>query len=965
MSVDAFHLFGEIEARTDKAVSNIKLVDKHLQATQTEFKNTDKSTKAFEKGLDAAGSKASKNSGLISGFANSVRNLNSALNGNASFNGSGMLSTLANVSEIIQGIPQIGALAGALVRPLMAGAQAGIAYNDQLERAQISFETLTGSADEAKKHIAALQSFAEKTPFQFTDLVASSQELQAFGYHAQEIIPLMTSIGNAISATGDISKDKLDRVVLAFGEMRSNGRLNARQMLQLTEAGIPAWDLLAKSIGKSVEQTRKLSEQGKLDGAGSAKAISAMLNLSPEQGGRAGLMDRLSKTYSGMASNLEDIKGRAQGVATKPLFDDLEKMMDAGLKRGDLATSLATGISTAITPVSGLIRATVVTTLGGGITGRLVEAFKVAEGVLPASIIGMAEKGILEPFRNLVGIHSPSTVFMGYGEMSGEGFKIGFANSLTPNALDDTIDQFLGHVEGKFTKEQEKSAKALAALMQREPQFKDKLIEGSRVRGINPDHLLNVMAIESGFNKSAQNKFGYTGLIQLGDKERKEVGMPQETWFAGGRAAAKAFLDSITATQQLDYVFKFLDSRAHGQTLDTQSKVYATVGAGSYVGDDETVRWRKGSRGYANNPLWDANHDGLIQNKDFGMAAITKLAAGVKFTINGGEVSQSNPLPVNIMSFTQASAASPAFAHLTSNQRPKDLVGGASSIFTPTTNGGDVFDGKIKPQLDLIEESTTTISTVLIPRAIIATNELGDAAMQSDKAVQAQVKGVGEWGGEVIKTTGELGARLKELRESIPSTKQQFEDFVVSVPERMGDVLGDAVKNWDGTFKGFFKSVAQGFAAMLQDLALQLIKAQITKGLTKLLGNVFGGKSSDDDDEEDSGGGGGFNIGSIAGVIKNLFGGSAHANGGDFPGGKPILVGERGPEVIFPRAGGSVMTNEALRAGGGGGGGTVNNYMTFVLPGIKSKRDAEDAKRILSSAQTAEMIHAHLRRARG
>jgi hypothetical protein len=43
--------------------------------------------------------------------------------------------------------------------------------------------------------------------------------------------------------------------------------------------------------------------------------------------------------------------------------------------------------------------------------------------------------------------------------------------------------------------------------------------------------------------------------------------------------------------------------------------------------------------------------------------------------------------------------------------------------------------------------------------------------------------------------------------------------------------------------------------------------------------------------------------------VKELLG---FADGGTFTGGKPILVGERGPEVIVPRASGTVIPNESI-----------------------------------------------------
>ncbi len=55
--------------------------------------------------------------------------------------------------------------------------------------------------------------------------------------------------------------------------------------------------------------------------------------------------------------------------------------------------------------------------------------------------------------------------------------------------------------------------------------------------------------------------------------------------------------------------------------------------------------------------------------------------------------------------------------------------------------------------------------------------------------------------------------------------------------------------------------------------------------------------------------GGGF--GGLGSALSNMFGGF-FANGGDYPANKFIVVGENGPEVLFPGVSGSIATNAAL-----------------------------------------------------
>lgn len=52
-------------------------------------------------------------------------------------------------------------------------------------------------------------------------------------------------------------------------------------------------------------------------------------------------------------------------------------------------------------------------------------------------------------------------------------------------------------------------------------------------------------------------------------------------------------------------------------------------------------------------------------------------------------------------------------------------------------------------------------------------------------------------------------------------------------------------------------------------------------------------------------------LSSVGDFFSNTFGGF-FADGGHFRGGKPIVVGERGPEIIMPKSGGQVIPNEAM-----------------------------------------------------
>ncbi len=184
--------------------------------------------------------------------------------------------------------------------PLAGIGAAAIKMAADMEQSRIAFTTLLGSAEKAGKFLSELADFASKTPFEFVGLQETAKRLMALGFEAKDVIPVMTAVGDAVAGLGG-GQEKIDRVTLALGQMKAKGKVSAQEMNQLAEAGIPGWDMLAKKIGVSIPEAMKLAEQGAISSAG---AIPAILEGMNEKFG--GLMDKQSKTFWGVWSNLKD-----------------------------------------------------------------------------------------------------------------------------------------------------------------------------------------------------------------------------------------------------------------------------------------------------------------------------------------------------------------------------------------------------------------------------------------------------------------------------------------------------------------------------------------------------------------------------------------------------------------------------------------------------------------------------------
>ena len=280
---------------------------------------------------------------------------------------------------------------------------ASIKMAADMEQNRIAFTTMLGSASAAESMLSDLAKFAEKTPFEFTGLVDSSKKLLAYGFTAQEIIPMMTSIGDAVAAFGG-SADVLDRVTLAFGQMKAKGFVSGEEMRQLAEAGIPAWQMLANVIGKDIPTTMKLAEDKALN---ANAAIAGMLSQMTEKYG--GMMEKQSQTITGMLSNIKD-KGAA---IMRQLGDEIVEALDLKTKLSGVMAFMdefalkvkANGVRQAISEMVPPEVMLALYGIAGAITGAVVPAMILL--IATASVAGVA----LWPFM-LVGAALAGTLWV-------------------------------------------------------------------------------------------------------------------------------------------------------------------------------------------------------------------------------------------------------------------------------------------------------------------------------------------------------------------------------------------------------------------------------------------------------------------------------------------------------------------------------------------------------------------------
>lgn len=219
------------------------------------------------------------------------------------------------------------------------------------ETSEMAFTTMLGSADEAREMMGELADFAAHTPFELSGLTTATQQLMAYGFEAEEVIPMLTAVGDATAALGT-GQAGIESVTRALGQMQTRGKVSAEEMLQLTEAGIPAWEYLAEAIGTDTAGAMEAVSSGAVDAQTGIDALTAGMERD-----FGGMMESQSKTVAGLMSNLSDaiqqpLMELRDSRAYEAFASALGKVVDAA---GPFVESLLPHMENALSTVSDVL----------------------------------------------------------------------------------------------------------------------------------------------------------------------------------------------------------------------------------------------------------------------------------------------------------------------------------------------------------------------------------------------------------------------------------------------------------------------------------------------------------------------------------------------------------------------------------------------------------------------------------
>ncbi|CCG42188.1 tape measure protein [Magnetospirillum molischianum] len=217
--------------------------------------------------------------------------------------------------SVAQALGPLSAAAGALG---LAGSGFGVGKivetSAQFEKFSAILETVEGSAAKAKAGMAWVSDFAAKTPYQLAEVTDSFVKLKAYGIDPQK--GALRSAGDAAAALGKQLNDAVE--ALADAMTGENERLKEFGIVANTEGNkiTYSWVENGKQMTASANKNNKAQLQAVVTGIWNRKY--------------QGAMDKLSKTWDGMWSNLQDTVSRFMvAIGDAGFFDAIKGELKA------------------------------------------------------------------------------------------------------------------------------------------------------------------------------------------------------------------------------------------------------------------------------------------------------------------------------------------------------------------------------------------------------------------------------------------------------------------------------------------------------------------------------------------------------------------------------------------------------------------------------------------------------------
>lgn len=200
----------------------------------------------------------------------------------------------------------VGVAGGAAIA---AGLTKGIGRLTAIEQAEAKLSGLGNSAKDVEGIMTNALASVRGTAFGLEEAATVAAGMVAAGVKpGRELEGVLKTVGDTAAIAG-VSMQDMGSI---FGKVAATGKLQGDELMQLSDAGIPALALLSDHLGKTTEEVRDMVSEGKVGFDDFAAAMEA---------GMGGAALKMGDTTVGAFKNMMAASGRLGATLAGPFFE--------------------------------------------------------------------------------------------------------------------------------------------------------------------------------------------------------------------------------------------------------------------------------------------------------------------------------------------------------------------------------------------------------------------------------------------------------------------------------------------------------------------------------------------------------------------------------------------------------------------------------------------------------------------
>jgi tape measure domain-containing protein len=201
----------------------------------------------------------------------------------------------------------VGGFVGGLGRMGLAFAQAGVEAAGFKESAGVGLGVLLGGKGPADRVLRQAVKFAGVTPFETKSTIGWTRDLVAAGFKQDELFTVLQGAGD-VAALRDFDPQVVDRIITVFRQIKGKGRLQAEELMQLAEVGLPigkVYETIGKRVGMSALDLQSPKNAGRISADTGIWGILETIRNNISGGKLGNVMEQMSGTMPGLLSTLQ------------------------------------------------------------------------------------------------------------------------------------------------------------------------------------------------------------------------------------------------------------------------------------------------------------------------------------------------------------------------------------------------------------------------------------------------------------------------------------------------------------------------------------------------------------------------------------------------------------------------------------------------------------------------------------